>query len=109
MEDAEVLLLCHAETTNSKYANWMQTFYDIHRDQRFPVEIWALACGGDEALARQWLQSGCVNYRHIDITATEATANDAGQALKNIRRGFNVIPVRSVCATMWHYWQLLRK
>lgn len=109
MEDAEVLLLCHAETKDSEYVNWMETFYGIHRDDRFPVEIWALARGGDEHLACEWLQSGRVNYRHIDLTAADATANDAERVLKNIRKGFNIIPVRSVCATAGRYWQLLRK
>lgn len=107
--NAEVLLLCHPETTATDYEGWMTAFYEQHHEARYPVEIWALARGDDERLAQAWLYGGRVNYRHIDITAAQATAEDVELILKNIKRGFNLVPVRSVFAAVKRYGQLLRK
>ena len=93
---AEILILNHDDTA-SDYQQWIEKFYALHQQDRKPVEVWGLVKPAIEnpqfrQYARKLFSAQQVIYRHLLIDGSQSAEQIAQGLLRNVRRGFNVVP-----------------
>jgi hypothetical protein len=96
----------------------IEHFYSLHKDDRLPVEVWALASVTEfndarrknaVYFAKEWFKAGKVIYRHMPVDDGMSDEALARKFVSGIRRGFNYVPSRCSMAMLKHYWQFVLK
>lgn len=109
LQRAQILLLCHDPEAGKDYNKWIHTFSHLHRDDRIPVEVWALSSErGNTAAARHWYGSEQLVYRQLVLPPQPATA-DFHQLGRRLLKGYNYVPARWNGASLRYYGRLVLK
>jgi len=111
--DVDILVLCHAVNAGPPYACLIDLFYEMNRERRVPVEVWAITRPDEfrtnrtyAEYAQRLFRAGRVIYRHLVISADPSPA-DLSRMQKRIRSGYNYVAARWDAPTCRHCLRFL--
>lgn len=117
-KSADILVLCHKPLPETDYQTKLEQFYQLHQSRKIPVEVWALVADTEfldasqsayAQFAKKLFSAEKVIYRHLVADGFPGDAGQVKKMVRNIRRGFNYVPVRFDIAMLKHYWQFVLK
>jgi hypothetical protein len=108
LQQAGILVLCHSASAEN-YFRWTTRFYELHKTDRFPVEVWALDSGDNFPEAKKWFSTGKVIYRVLLADDKYSPVKNAQRLLHNLRRGLNFVPASFSPALIKRYGQFVLK
>jgi len=117
-ENADILVVCHEASSANDYQDSITAYYQMHADNRMPVEVWVLSHVDEfstpqdatyACFATQLFSAEKVIYRHLVACHKNPDMHAVDSLLHKIKMGFNYVPERYSPAMLKHYGQFVLK